>query len=75
MRAEAASVRSYRSPVWGRDYAGLQLFTAEDLLKGKRVDYPVSAQTNVTYKKAPLAKARGEQEELPFAGKKRQRRQ
>jgi hypothetical protein len=73
MRAEAASVRSYRSAVWGRDYPGLQLLTAEDLLKGKRVEYPPSAQTNVTYRKAPLAKASAQQEQLPFAGKRRQR--
>jgi hypothetical protein len=75
MRAEAASARSYRSPVWGREYPGIQLFTVEDLLAGKRVEFPPSAQTNVTYKKAPLAKAKGEQAELPFGGGKRQRKQ
>jgi hypothetical protein len=75
MRAEAASARSYRSAVWGRDYPRLQLFTVEELLSGRRVDFPPSAQTNVTYKKAPLAKAEGRQAELPFAGGKRQRRQ
>jgi len=67
MRAEAASARFYHSPVWNRDYPGIQLFTIEELLGGKHVDYPPSAQTNVTYKKGKLAKAGGEQQEMAFA--------
>jgi hypothetical protein len=41
------------------------------LLAGKRVEYPPPTQTNVTYKKASLAKTQGEQQALPFAAKKR----
>ena len=54
MRAEAASVAFYDSP-WGKRYPGLQLLTIEDLLAGKRIDYPPSTQVNVTFKKAPKA--------------------
>jgi len=71
MRAEAASAKSYRSPVWNRSYAGIQLYTVEDLLGGKQVDYPPSAQTNVTYKKGPLAKGKAEQQDLQFVADSR----
>jgi site-specific DNA-methyltransferase (adenine-specific) len=70
MRSEAASAKFYRSEVWNKTYPGIQLFTVEELLSGKRIDCPPSAQTNVTYKKAPLAKTKGEQQELPFGSKK-----
>jgi len=71
MRAEAASVGFHRSPVWQRNYPRLQLFTIAELLSGSAVDYPPSSQTNVTFKKAPLAKTRGEQRELFARPRKR----
>jgi hypothetical protein len=33
----------------------LQILTIEDLLDGKRIDDPPSAQVDVTFKKAPQA--------------------
>lgn len=51
MRTEAASAGFYKSP-WGTTHPKLQIFTIEDLLAGKRVDYPRS-QVNVTLKRAP----------------------
>jgi site-specific DNA-methyltransferase (adenine-specific) len=73
MRSEAASAGTYRSPVWGRDYPRIQLYTIAELLAGKHVNYPPAAQTNVTYKKAPLAKTRTQQQ-LLFAHDDRGRR-
>ncbi len=58
MRAEAASAGFYRSPGWRKEYPRLQVVTIESLLKGHRIDYPPTEQVNVTYKKAPLAKAK-----------------
>jgi hypothetical protein len=61
MRAEAAGAGFYKSP-WGQQYPRLQILTIEELLDGKRIDYPPSAQTNVTFKKAPRVKGmEGEQ--------------
>lgn len=55
MRAEAAGVGFYFQPEWGK-FPRLQILTVADLLGGKRIDYPPSAQVNVTFKKAPKAK-------------------
>ncbi len=55
MRTEAATAGFYDSPGWGKKYPRLQLLTVADLLGGKRLDYPPSAQVNVTFKKAPRA--------------------
>lgn len=63
MRSEAASAGFYKAP-WGKDYARLQLLTIADLLSGKTVDFP---RENVTFKKAPKAKAETPANEtLPF---------
>ena len=53
MRSEAASAGFYPAP-WGKQYPRLQLLTVEELLTGKIVDFP---RENVTFKKAPKAKA------------------
>lgn len=61
MRGEAAGAGFYKSS-WGQQYRRLQILTVEELLNGKRIDYPPSTQTNVTFKKAPKAKrVEGEQ--------------
>jgi len=52
MRTEAASAGFYRSP-YGTTHPRIQLLTVEELLHGKRLDYPAPTQTNVTYKRAP----------------------
>jgi SAM-dependent methyltransferase len=59
MRTEAASAGFYDSPTWKKKYPRLQLLTVAELLGGKRLDYPPSAQVNVTFKKAPKVKGKG----------------
>jgi hypothetical protein len=51
MLAEAASASFYKSQ-WG-DHPRLQIITIDELLGGKRIDYPPTI--NVTHKKAPRA--------------------
>ena len=55
MRKEAASVGFYKSP-WGT-HPRIQLLTVQELLNGKRIDYPPSQQVNATFKKARKAVA------------------
>lgn len=50
MTKEAASAGFYASP-WGK-HARIQILTIEDLLEGKRIDFPAGS-ANVTYKAAP----------------------
>jgi len=52
MRTEVASAGFYKS-AWG-NHPKLQILTIEDLLEGKKIDYPPE-QGNVTFKKAPKA--------------------
>jgi DNA modification methylase len=66
MRGEAASSGFYESPGWRTKHPRLQILTVADLLAGKRIDYPPPAQVNVTFKRAPKAKA-DEAEQLPLA--------
>jgi hypothetical protein len=56
MRAEAASAGFYESP-WGK-HPILQILTVEQLLKGKTINYPDIPGVNVTFKRAPKAKAK-----------------
>ena len=56
MRTEAASAGFYSSP-WGK-HPKMQILTVTELLEGKKVDYPPSAQVNVTFKKASKGKNR-----------------
>ena len=67
MRKEAASAGFYKSP-WGKQYPRIQLLTIEDLLGGKKIDYPES--TDVTFKKAQRVKRapREKQPILPMEG-------
>ena len=53
MRKEAASAAFYKSP-WGT-HSRIQLLTVQELLDGKRIDYPPSQQVNATFKKAKKA--------------------
>lgn len=56
MRREAANAGFYHSP-WGTSHAVLQVITVAELLEGKRIDLPAERHTNVTFRKAPKAKA------------------
>ncbi len=59
MRGEAVEAGFYESPFIKERYPRIQLLTVEDLLQGKGINYP--STTNVTLKKAPVAKSNGEQ--------------
>jgi len=63
MRAEAATAGFFTSP-WGR-HPRIQIRTVEEILDGAGIDMPVPRLSNVTYKRAPLAKTRVTQPELP----------
>ena len=54
MVAESASAGFYHSP-WGSSHSRLQILTVEELLAGKRVDMPLSAGMNITFKKSAKA--------------------
>lgn len=56
MREEAASAGFYES-AWGK-HARIQLLTIEELLGGAAIDYPRTAGTNVTLKRARRVKPR-----------------
>jgi hypothetical protein len=55
MKTEAASAGFYKSPWGNKNFPRLQILTIEELLDGKRIAYPPSAQVDVTFKKAPQA--------------------
>ena len=59
MRAEAASGGVYTSP-WGV-HPRLQILTVGELLEGKKIDMPPVHQVNITYKRAPKQKKKGDQ--------------
>lgn len=55
MRAWAADAGTYAG--WNTSFPKIQILTIEELLGGKRVAYP-GEQTNATFKRAPIAKAK-----------------
>jgi DNA modification methylase len=61
MRTEAASAGFYDSPGFKKKYPRLQILTIEELLEGKKIEYP---QTNVTFKQAPKAKGKSAEQML-----------
>lgn len=64
MRAGAAKGGFYQSP-WGTTHPHLQLLTIDEILNGKKVDYPPS-RANVTFKKAPKVSNSVTNVGLPF---------
>ncbi len=64
MRAEAASAGFYESPGWFKKFPRLQILTIDELLAGKGIDCPPSRQGNVTFRRAPTARA--ERREAPM---------
>jgi hypothetical protein len=66
MRKEAASAGFYTSPWDNGKYPRLQLLTVEDLLTGNGIEYPAKTQTNITHKKAPRAKTKVAETQLPL---------
>ena len=57
MRTEAAGAGFYQSP-WGK-HPRLQILTIEEMLAGKRIDYPPSKFVNITFKNAPRTRIKG----------------
>lgn len=57
MRSAAAAAGFYTSEHFGGKYPRIQILTIEEIFAGKKVEYPSAAQTNVTFRKAPKAKA------------------
>ena len=65
MRTEAATAGFYTRPA-GRSIPAPANPHRGQLLEGKQIDYPPSAQVNVTFKKAPKAKSK-KSEQLSLA--------
>jgi DNA modification methylase len=66
MRTEAASAGFYNSP-WNTRHPRIQIIAVSELLAGRRIDYPPSRQTNVTFKKARKVKSEeGKTGLIPF---------
>lgn len=64
MREEIASHGFYESP-WGTRHPRMQMLTIEQLMAGKRIDYPASGQRSETFRQAPRAPGeQGRQGEL-----------
>ncbi len=63
MRSEAASAGFYSSP-WGTKHPALQILTIQELLDGKKIDYP--ATTNVTMKSAQRKQSHDGSEQTGF---------
>jgi adenine specific DNA methylase Mod len=67
MLKEAAEVGFYHSNLWNKDYPKLQIFTIEELLKGKEPQLPPS---NVTFQRAQKQKDRSSANQLSLLGGK-----
>ncbi len=64
MKTEAVSSGYYKSPL-GHNYPKIQILTIQELLEGKRIDYPVRARgTDATFRKAERHKEEGKQKEM-----------
>jgi hypothetical protein len=61
MRREASSAGFYRSPLNGQEHARLQILTIEELLNGRKLDYPGwrDPHANVTLRRPPRSIRRG----------------
>lgn len=68
MRAEAASAGFYTSPFGNKTHARIQIITIEEMLQGRRIDYPQS-QANVTYRRARRYRGTAAKNQLlPYEG-------
>jgi hypothetical protein len=66
MKKEAAEAGFYTSPD-GTKYPRMQIYTVEEILKGKQVEYPRYARDN-TFRQAPRSRAAAATKmNLPFA--------
>jgi len=65
MQKEAAVAGFYQPPGLADKFPRIQLLSVEELLAGKRLEYP--RLLDVTYKKAPKSRQAAEQQ-IPLAG-------
>ena len=64
MKTGAVSSGYYKSPL-GHNYPKIQILTIQELLEGKKIDYPVRARgTDATFRKAERHKEEGKQKEM-----------
>ena len=64
MKTGAVSSGYYKSPL-GHNYPKIQILTIQELLEGKRIDYPVRARgIDATFRKAERHKEEGKQKEM-----------
>jgi site-specific DNA-methyltransferase (adenine-specific) len=66
MQKEAAEAGFYHPPGLADKYARIQILSIEDLLAGKKIDYPRFA-LDATFKKAPKSRKAAE-EQIPLTG-------
>ena len=66
MRTEAAAAGFYSSPWWEKKFPRIQLLTVGEILRGARIQYP--PRTNATFRRAPRAKSKNTNRQLPLAG-------
>jgi hypothetical protein len=62
MKTEAVTAGFYESATWGRKYPKVQLLTVAELLEGKKVEMPPIRQVGATFKKAPKATAKQDEQ-------------
>ena len=65
MRGEAGGAGAYHSPLYDKSYPRLQILTTAELLAGKGIDMPPLRQVGATFKRAPKARLKVVQPELP----------
>lgn len=62
MTKEAVKAGYYKSVVWNKKYPKIQILTIDEILKGKKIEYP--PKTNITFKKANKFQGENEVEQL-----------
>ncbi|MGI8603621.1 MAG: restriction endonuclease [Verrucomicrobiales bacterium] len=62
MLSEAASAGFYESTVWQKQYPKLQIHTVAELLDGKQVQRPPTRALDETFKNAPKAQKKGDEQ-------------
>lgn len=62
MKTEAATAGHFTSATWGKKYPRVQLLTVADLLSGRQIEMPPIRQVSATFKKAPKAENKVEEQ-------------
>jgi site-specific DNA-methyltransferase (adenine-specific) len=67
MITEATTAGFYTSPGWNTKHSRIQILTIEEILSGKRIDYPSPQMTNVTFKRAPFITKSTNENQVDFS--------